>query len=879
MHRHDRGAGVETASALPRADAGWSRRALTRIFAVRRRRLAAAVAMGALAAGGIGVAVAETLEGSSDQLIAFGPVDPATGYPTWYRDAGFTDEASGAYYDSVDLEPCLGDTDPLCVAAPAPDPSKPMDPRTGNFPDEFFYYSNTAAGLVSNGGNPVLFESNLEGAWSAEEVRDGDQAVFGRIRIRVEGLQSGQKYTVTHPQGVDAFTATADRRGINYTQDIAPVPKGFDAAFKSRVGPFLRWAPNPDDPNDRAPAGYIGDPATNHKVVGSPFGTNFVRVTGPAVGAPAGSPAGTNPNPCPTDPDVPGHWEGAEEDCIYTDLFNLMGRLSKTGGVETNRATYSRDADGTTAFDVFSRSKGSQSMIVRDGDGTGEGRFATTPLVGRQGRYFAHVDVTGDELPESVTVANLSDDPDSVQETPLTDLVTVTGAAFDTAKHELTVTARSSDTLRDGDDQPVAKLTLPDYGDAELVDGTAKVDLDEVAPTMDRPVAPVSVRVASSGGGLGVGQVVATGPASPALLAAATGPATAEQGARVTLSAAGSLGQITDYAWTAPEGVTLDGADTATPSFTVPTLDPASATKDLTFALKVSGPAGSETSTVTVKVLAVTAPRAVIAPVGVAEPGSALTIDGSRSTGAATFAWAYVRGAGDPAVDLGDTTSPTLAFTYPTDVPLDPATGEPRPLTFRLTVRNVLGQTSTTTVAVTSATADALTTTTVRYVDDKRRWVVSGGAKLLTGNAVTVHAGPTLDGPVIGRATVASVGGPGVVGTWNIDVLDSPVTLGDAICDDPVKVYCVSLESSRGASSLAVAVDRAGRLPQPGQLPADQQPTAPPAAAPSAPPPRRPRVPPLPRPPCRSRAPRCAPRASPRRPRCRPPRSPRPASR
>jgi hypothetical protein len=301
----------------------------------------------------------------------------------------------------------------------------------------------------------------------------------------------------------------------------------------------------------------------------------------------------------------------------------------------------------------------------------------------------------------------------------------------------------------------------------------------------------------------------------------------------VTLSAAGSLGQITDYAWTAPEGVTLDGADTATPSFTVPTLDPASATKDLTFTLKVSGPAGSETSTVTVKVLAVTAPRAVIAPVGVAEPGSPLTIDGSRSTGAATFAWAYVRGADDPEVELADTTSPTLAFTYPTDVPLDPATGDPRPLTFRLTVRNVLGQTSTTTVAVTSATADALTTTTVRYVDDKRRWVVSGGAKLLTGNAVTVHAGPTLDGPVIGRATVASVGGPGVVGTWNIDVLDSPVTLGDAICDDPVKVYCVSLESSRGASSLAVAVDRAGRLPQPGQLPADQQPTAPPAAAPS----------------------------------------------
>jgi hypothetical protein len=339
------------------------------------------------------------------------------------------------------------------------------------------------------------------------------------------------------------------------------------------------------------------------------------------------------------------------------------------------------------------------------------------------------------------------------------------------------------------------------------------------------------VRVASSGGDVGTGQVVATGPASAALSAAATGPATAEQGSRVTLSAAGSLGQITGYEWTAPDGVTLDGADTATPSFTVPKLDPATPTKDLTFTLKVTGPAGSETATVTLKVLAVSAPKAIIAPVGVAEPGSPLTIDGSRSTGAATYASAYEPAAGDRSIDVADKASPTLRFTYPTDIPLDPATGDPRPLTFRLTVTNADGEADTATVAVRSASADALTAGTVRYDDDKRRWTVSGTAKLLTANQVTVHAGPTLDGPIIRKATVASVGGPAVVGTWNVDVPGLSVTLGDAICDDPQKVYCVSIESSRGASVLGLAVNRANRLPQPGQLPPDQQPTTPPAAA------------------------------------------------
>ena len=73
-------------------------------------------------------------------------------------------------------------------------------------------------------------------------------------------------------------------------------------------------------------------------------------------------------------------------------------------------------------------------------------------------------------------------------------------------------------------------------------------------------------------------------------------------------------------------------------------------------------------------------------------------------------------GRGDPQVALGDVTKPTLQFTFPADVPVDPATGEPRPQRSSSTVKNVLGETSVATVDLNSATADALTTTRVRFV-------------------------------------------------------------------------------------------------------------------------------------------------------------------
>jgi hypothetical protein len=804
MKRHDRRANATAETGTRRRIPGsGTRSTISRLVAGRTRRSAIIALSATLSLGAIGVAVATTIgEPVSDQIIEFGPVDAATGYPTWYRDAGF--EHEGKAYDSLDLEPCIGDTDPLCLPAPLPHPEAPASVKTLNMPDEFFYYTNGAAALESNGANPVLFESAVEGAWSAEEVKDGDQVVFGRIRIRVEGLQPGSTYKVIHPQGVDEFTADAGKRGINYTQDIAAAPGKFDAVFKSRVGPFLRWAPNPDDPNDVAPTGYIGDPAVDHKVIGSPRGTNYVMITGDQVGAPDSNP-GANTSPCGQHlPDGV-----APQDCIYTDLFNVAGKLSKTGGVDTNRATYQRAADGTTAFDVFSRSKGSQKMVVQDATGS---RFPDTNLLGWQGKYFAHVNVASQQTEDDlggVKVVNESDDPNTVQEVDLTDLVTVTSATYDTDAQKLTVKAQSSDKYASQ-----GTLTLPDFKDADLkavqlVDGTA---------TVDAKVAPATVKVASSEGGIGVGQVVATGATSAAPLeAVATGPGSVEQGAPVTLSAANSSGNIAGYEWAyepADGGPAVDLGDTTgqTLKFTAPTLDPASSEATLTFALTVTG-AGADAPTSTTRVSVVvrplTAPRAVIAgasprPV---EPGATITLDGTRSLGAATFEWT------DVATGNVLGTDPTLSYTAP-------QTGS---VTLQLKVTNAAGDANAIPVQLDVAAQGTVTPGKVRYIQDKRRWIVDGTATTLPNNTVSVFAGPDATGQLIGKATVDAAG------AWTVDVPGSDVTLGDAQCGDTV--YCVSIVASRGGEALGVAVERVDRLPAPNQLPADQQPTAQPAPA------------------------------------------------
>src|SRR5437763_905822 len=215
-------------------------------------------------------------------LASFGPISEATfGYPAYYVDQ-----------NGLGLGLCLDPADRLCGLPPLPHPSEPLDIATGNFFAEHLYTFVTADVTMPGGGKGLVVFA-ITGTFGAAAVIPGDQAVFSRVRFRIDTPAAGT-YTITHPFGVHTLTAgAAGRRSINFTDDcllsVPPTcgPAGLNA-FTTPLAPFswistwLQWDTTPPAP----PAGFIGDPAILHPIAGSPCGTNFFRVEGP--GLPAG---------------------------------------------------------------------------------------------------------------------------------------------------------------------------------------------------------------------------------------------------------------------------------------------------------------------------------------------------------------------------------------------------------------------------------------------------------------------------------------------------------------------------------------------------------------------------------------------------------------
>ncbi len=244
-----------------------ARRTARQPMTTTARRLAAVVSGALLAAS---LAPLAALPGSA-ATAGMGPVDPTNGFPTWYSDG------------NVRLQLCY-EAGKGCLVEP-PNPDLPAS-YPDNFPDEAFWFAAEASS-----GNLGLYEAALEAAHANEAVINGDQMGFGRLRFRLDGLQAGQTYTITHPYGVHTFAA--DNLGeINQTLDqgaCAPnettacdwagVGAGFlgdyragsTATFLTQVG---------------AAAGTIGDINTARPVTGAPSGNNFVRVDGPDAGGP-----------------------------------------------------------------------------------------------------------------------------------------------------------------------------------------------------------------------------------------------------------------------------------------------------------------------------------------------------------------------------------------------------------------------------------------------------------------------------------------------------------------------------------------------------------------------------------------------------------------
>jgi hypothetical protein len=733
----------------------------------RRTKMIGLTAILVLAAGAVAVAAPSGVftQGTAGPqgLVAGGPVNASNGFPDWYRDT-----------NGVDLMPCYDPQDKFCGGAvAAPDNTAPIS-FPDNFPDEFFYQNATVDSLTSAGGQGVLAEFALEGAFASGPPAANDQIVFARIRYRINGgLQPDTDYKVTQPYGTD--TVTSDSAGAFFvTQDVGVAAGDFSAALKGRVGPFLQWAPNPNNPADVPPAGYVGDGVTPHAVTGSELGTNFVRIQGPGIGGAAGS---TNPNPCPTT--GANAYTGPVNDCIQASNFVLIGKKSQTGGVDVTRATYERNATGGAAkVQVLAGSKSTQDIVVRDGDnhgGTGR-KIPTTPLRADGGRYMARVDVPAG-LPGSVDVVNRGDVPQTVKNVTLTDNVTASAVYHTTASgggDVLHVQASSSD----GQLAPT-ELTVDGFNKALGTSGS--VDIPTLAP-------PDQVTVKSSKGGSVTVPVAIDGAGLAALpLRADAGvDQTVEQGSKVTLDGGASAGDIDSMSWSAPDGVTLTGATTATPTFTAPTT-----AGKLTFTLTVTGSGKTQTDSVDINVKDSNPAKAAIAPVGATVlQNLPLTLDASTSVGAAKFEWSQV--SGTPVALNGDTTSSKLTFLYPKTT---------NPIVMQVRVRRADAP-ATGCAAPTCDTAqitlvpqpDPLTPIRAKFDAGKARWVVDGTSNIQDSNNVRVYAGPSVGGtaPLIGSALVDPTG------AWKVDVRSSKVTL--PAC------RCVSVESDRGGQELSVPV-------------------------------------------------------------------------
>ncbi len=660
------------------------------------------------------------------------------GFPNWYRDS-----------NGIRLEGCWQTGDPLCepLAGEIPNPDAASS-YPDNFPGEHFYQMADASVPAGVAGTVDVI-MNLEGAFAADEVKAGDEMVFGRIRIRAKDAANGT-YRITHPYGIDEFSVT-DGAGINMTEDVGTVPGAFGGALQGRVGPYLTWDTFGTTGADAPPAGYIGDPGVAHKVKGSPYGTNLVLVELK---------------------DASGEWQTIGT----TDLFTVQGRLAVNDGVDVQQATYRTLDDGTTVVEVFASSEAGEAirMIAPEIGYKGitlEADDFTVETGGsshQEGRYYGRfavkdgVAVTGGADATTIVIQNAGDVPVSNKTVRLSDVVTVTDASYDGST--LSVQADSSD--------PGATLAVTGFG--ALTGGSASFgDID--AP-------PHVITVTSDEGGSATVPLATSGAfTSPDLPVAAVvvSPTRPIAGMPVTLDASGSL-DATSYEWTVVS--TPAAADPIPPLSGVTTTFTPSRAGLYEFSVVAIGDSGrSPAQPISVQVVS---PAAVVtARAGAAQTvqrGANVTLDGTLSLGAATYRWEQVPNVdgqvipADHVVTLSSATAAKPTFRFPLmALPTAPGPNADytavaaTPLRFVLTVTGADGTTSSTAETVVRPAAETLTLGTVRY-RTRGEWRVNGTSDLRAGQKVAIVLGSRLNAS--GQPTLASARGR-VVGVATVDAL------------------------------------------------------------------------------------------------------------
>jgi hypothetical protein len=195
-------------------------------------------------------------------LTAVSPNMDGLGLPQWYDDG------------AQKLTICPTGT-PNCG------PPVPFVPSPGGGGEAFY---NRAVAKLTAGSTNLTVSLAVEAAF--DPVFTDSPVTFTRVRSKISGAAPNSTYTVIEPFGtqtVDTNGAgsgtTTDQVGCAIT--FAGAPCDWSAALRGGVGPWLRWDPDVGVPT---PAGFLGDGANDHQIIGSPLGQNFVEMSGPGIG-------------------------------------------------------------------------------------------------------------------------------------------------------------------------------------------------------------------------------------------------------------------------------------------------------------------------------------------------------------------------------------------------------------------------------------------------------------------------------------------------------------------------------------------------------------------------------------------------------------------
>ncbi|WNZ86404.1 Ig-like domain-containing protein [Pseudomonas sp. P108] len=675
-----------------------------------------------------------------------GPYTFATGkFPMWYQDEN---QLSMELCQSRAASSRVAATTPpayMCILLAEPgiyDDAQPMIFPDNWPPEAFWFLAETTIADNAAGYGVDAYVAGIEAAFASENPADGDQQSFARIRIRVNVPVAGT-YTITHPYGVETVNVTAPgRRAINITRDIGiGAPGNFTGAVNGAIGPFLRSVNGPYtevNPDTGATETFVGDPNLNEAVTGSPFNTNFLRITGPA---------GT----------------------IQSSVFSLSGKVldnRQQTQVEIDRATYRRTAAGVRA-EVFAKASNSSTLCFRETVALLPGPPPTpcqTSLLGdNNGLFFGHRLGTGAVPPVIVVTATNpagTTRPTAVS-AKLTDVVKVQTARYNWANHSLLIEATSSDEVA------IPDMVAQGYGRLSKTGTLQRITVADLT----QPPATVTVKSAAGGGDTEAVVVVGSAPDTGENQAPITNADSGSTsfGVPITLSL---LTNDSDPDGDNPLGITaltqpaagqgsvaLNG--TTSVVYTPPAVVNAPLTTTFTYkAQDAKGLASANPATVTITVAPNQAPTAVadsVATLGVAIPINVLAND-TDPEGNVPLA---VNSLTQPAAGRGTVSTDGTVITYTPPATVTTAFTT----TFTYIARDAFGALSTpatVTVQVSprpAAETFAVTASTVQARSGGRfNWDFTGTSSVTTGNTITVQVTTPSGLVTLGTTTVPLTG-------------------------------------------------------------------------------------------------------------------------